>query len=155
MKLQRVEKPWGYEVIFAHTEWYAGKILCIRSRRRLSLQHHCAKDETLFLLDGEVELELEVGGGQSLSRRMGSDQSYRVRPGQIHRLAALTDARVLEVSTPELDDVVRWEDDYGRDPVRPDQQEWQGRFAHRQEPQVCVRGCMRRVDQEPKEAPSG
>ena len=114
MKVRCVDKPWGYELIVAHTEQYAGKILNIRAGHRLSLQHHFAKDETLFLLHGETELEIDIDEREPLRWRMLPDKSYRVRPGQVHRLTALTDARVLEVSTPELDDVVRWEDDYGR-----------------------------------------
>jgi mannose-6-phosphate isomerase len=117
MKVRRVVKPWGCELLLAHTEGYAGKILCIRAGERLSLQHHVVKDETLFVLEGETELELEVDAQPPCCRRMAADESYRVRAGQRHRLRALTDARVLEVSTPELDDVVRWEDDYGRVPL--------------------------------------
>jgi mannose-6-phosphate isomerase len=118
MKVRRVEKPWGYELLLAYTERYAGKILCIRAGQRLSLQHHAAKDETLYLLEGETELELEAAAQRLRPRRMAPDQSYRIRAGRRHRLRALTDARVLEVSTPELDDVIRWEDDYGRDRQR-------------------------------------
>jgi mannose-6-phosphate isomerase len=113
-KVQRFGKPWGYELLLARTERYAGKILCIRGGQRLSLQHHSRKDETLILLEGEVELELEIEPGHRQSELMQRDCSYRVHVGQRHRLAALTNARVLEVSSPELDDVVRWEDDYGR-----------------------------------------
>jgi mannose-6-phosphate isomerase len=98
----------------ARTEQYAGKILFIRAGQRLSLQHHTSKDETLFLLDGHAELELDVGTGEPVRWNMTKNESYRVQPGRKHRLAAMADARVLEISTPELDDVVRWEDDYGR-----------------------------------------
>jgi len=114
MKVERQEKPWGYELLLARTEWYAGKILFIRAGRRLSLQHHDLKDETLFLLEGEAELQTETGRSGTVWQRMLRDESYRVLPGQRHRLAARTDARILEVSSPELEDVVRWEDDYGR-----------------------------------------
>jgi mannose-6-phosphate isomerase-like protein (cupin superfamily) len=114
MNLQRIEKPWGHELVLIHTECYAGKILCIGAGHRLSMQHHERKDETLFLLVGAVDLELEGETGERLSRRMTPDVSYHVPPGRRHRLSARTDARVLEISTPELDDVVRWEDDYGR-----------------------------------------
>jgi mannose-6-phosphate isomerase-like protein (cupin superfamily) len=114
MQLRREEKPWGYELLIACTETYAGKILCIRAGLRLSLQHHAAKDETLFLLGGAAELELEAVPDQLNRTRMVQDRSYRIRPGQKHRLKAITDARVLEISTPELGDVVRWEDDFGR-----------------------------------------
>jgi mannose-6-phosphate isomerase-like protein (cupin superfamily) len=118
MRVRRKEKPWGYELLLAHTERYVGKILCIRAGQRLSLQHHTIKDETLFLLEGETELELEVHARGPVCQRMAKDRSYHVRAGQKHRVAALTDARVLEVSTPEIDDVVRWEDDYGRAQAR-------------------------------------
>lgn len=114
MKVRQAEKPWGCELLLARTELYAGKILCIRAGQRLSLQHHALKDETLFLLEGEAELELEIAGCGSVCQRMAPDCSYHIRPGQRHRLAASTHARILELSTPELDDVVRWEDDYGR-----------------------------------------
>ncbi len=116
MNLQRIEKPWGCELVLAHTTRYAGKILCIRGGHRLSLQHHERKDETLFLLGGAIELELEGETGERLRQWMARDVSYHVPPGRRHRLTARTDARVLEISTPELDDVVRWEDDYGRAP---------------------------------------
>src|SRR3954447_7450664 len=106
-RVQRQEKPWGCELLLAHTERYAGKILCILAGHRLSLQHHTAKDETLFLLEGETELELENETGAEVCQRMATDQSYRVQAGQKHRLVAVTDSRILEVSTPELEDVVR------------------------------------------------
>lgn len=112
--IQRVEKPWGYELLWAHTEQYAGKLLCIGAGSRLSLQHHAVKDETLFLLEGEAELEWVDAEAGAVRQRMVADHSYRVPAGQRHRLRALTPARILEVSTPELEDVVRWEDDYGR-----------------------------------------
>jgi mannose-6-phosphate isomerase-like protein (cupin superfamily) len=119
MKLQRLNKPWGYELLLAHTERYAGKILYIRAGHRLSFQCHTTKDETLVLLEGETELELETETRERFSLQMDPEQSYRVRAGQWHRLTGLTDARVLEVSTPELDDIVRLEDDYGRATVLP------------------------------------
>jgi mannose-6-phosphate isomerase len=114
MKVRREEKPWGYELLLARTDKYAGKILCIRAGHRLSLHHHSVKDETLFLLEGDSELELDIGAAEPIRQRMAAGESYRVRPGQRHRLRAVTDARILEVSTPDLDDVVRWEDDYAR-----------------------------------------
>jgi mannose-6-phosphate isomerase len=123
MRVSRVEKPWGYELLLAHTERYAGKIICIRAGERLSLQHHTVKDETLFLLEGDVDLELQADAEHPVRRRMRSDESYHVHAGRKHRLAALSEARVLEFSTPELDDVVRWEDDYGRAPARGGRQQ--------------------------------
>jgi mannose-6-phosphate isomerase len=118
MKLECAEKPWGCELLLARTECYAGKILCIRAGQRLSLQHHTVKDETLFLLEGEAELQLEMDPRALFCCPMAADRSYRILAGQRHRLVALSDARVLEISTPELEDVVRWEDDYGRAPVQ-------------------------------------
>jgi mannose-6-phosphate isomerase len=114
MKVKRTDKPWGYELLLARTEQYAGKILCIRAGHRLSLQHHALKDETLFVLDGETQLELQVEEHAFVTIRMARDRSYHIPPGQRHRLTAIAEARVLEVSSPELDDVVRWDDDYGR-----------------------------------------
>jgi mannose-6-phosphate isomerase len=114
MVIQREEKPWGYELLLARTERYAGKILSIRAGERLSLQHHRRKDETLFLLEGSCLLELALSPRGTLRQPMASDESYRISPGRKHRLSAITDTRILEVSTPELDDVVRWADDYGR-----------------------------------------
>jgi mannose-6-phosphate isomerase len=110
----REEKPWGYELLLARTERYAGKILFVRAGQRLSLQHHSIKDETLVLLEGEAELQLDVDGTGLVCFPLYRDQAYRVRSGQRHRLIASEDARVLEISTPEIDDVVRWDDDYGR-----------------------------------------
>jgi mannose-6-phosphate isomerase-like protein (cupin superfamily) len=113
MIVQTVPKPWGCELLLAHTARYAGKLLFVRAGHRLSLQHHIDKDETLYLLSGEAELEVEVGG-EMLSLRMTRDRSYRIPAGHGHRLSAVSDTRVIEISTPELEDVVRWEDDYGR-----------------------------------------
>jgi mannose-6-phosphate isomerase len=113
-KVRRIEKPWGYELLLARTKRYAGKILCVHAGHCLSLQHHTTKDETLYLLEGEAELALEADSRGLCPHRMAPDRSYRIRAGQRHRLAGLTDARILEVSTPELEDVVRWEDNYGR-----------------------------------------
>jgi mannose-6-phosphate isomerase-like protein (cupin superfamily) len=114
MTVHRIEKPWGCELLTAHTECYAGKILRVRAGYRLSLQHHRWKDETLYPLDGIVELERQTGECGLVPLPMTQEESYRIRPGERHRLIARTTARVLEVSTPELDDLVRWEGDYGR-----------------------------------------
>jgi mannose-6-phosphate isomerase len=112
--VRRVEKPWGHEEIWAETERYLGKILFIRSGHRLSLQHHEVKDETLRVLCGRMRLEIDDDAGVLGSRTMGPGEVVRIRPGRRHRMAALEDCEVLEVSTPEQDDVVRHEDDYGR-----------------------------------------
>jgi mannose-6-phosphate isomerase-like protein (cupin superfamily) len=111
---RRVDKPWGYELIWAHTDRYVGKILHVAAGHALSLQYHRSKDETMYLLSGT--LELEVGDDeqalQTLTLQPG--ESIHVAPGRRHRLTARTDCDVLEVSTPELDDVVRLADRYGR-----------------------------------------
>lgn len=114
MTVRRIEKPWGYEMLWARTKRYAAKILVIGAGHRLSLQHHRSKDETLLLLEGEAVLELEEGPLGLCPHGMERDRSYRIYPGQRHRVTAITDVRLLEVSTPRLWDVVRWEDDYGR-----------------------------------------
>jgi mannose-6-phosphate isomerase-like protein (cupin superfamily) len=112
--VRRVPKPWGSEEIFAHTERYVGKILSINAGESLSLQFHRHKDETLRVLEGVVDLLI----GDSLERlaghRLEPGAVFHVPPGTLHRMTAVTDCRLLEVSTPELDDVVRLEDRYGR-----------------------------------------
>jgi mannose-6-phosphate isomerase-like protein (cupin superfamily) len=111
---ERVEKPWGYELIWARTDRYVGKILHIEAGHALSLQYHERKDETLCLLSGT--LALDVGDDeqalQTITLQPG--ESIRMWPGRRHRLTARTTCDVLEVSTPELDDVVRLSDRYGR-----------------------------------------
>jgi mannose-6-phosphate isomerase len=109
-----VQKPWGHEEIWAHTDRYAGKILHIRAGFRLSLQHHRQKDETIRLLRGLLDLELEDEGGTLRTLRLTPGEAMRILPGRRHRMAAVEDCDVIEVSTPELDDVVRHEDDFGR-----------------------------------------
>ena len=111
---RRVEKPWGHEEIWAQTERYVGKILAIRAGHRLSLQHHVQKEETLRMAAGEMWLELENDQGALQKRRMVPGDVVHIAPGRRHRMQAITDCEVIEVSTPELDDVVRHMDDYGR-----------------------------------------
>jgi mannose-6-phosphate isomerase len=111
--VKRVEKPWGYELIYAHTERYAGKILFIRQGERLSLQYHRQKDETIFVLDGRLLLEIEIDGEMTL-RRLEPGDAQHIATGSRHRMIGETDCRVAEVSSPELSDVVRIEDAYGR-----------------------------------------
>lgn len=108
----RIEKPWGYELIFAQTERYVGKIIHIAAGHRLSRQYHALKDETLMVETGELRLEIGPDGGEVI--RMSRRDVYRVRPGVVHRLVGLTDVDVIEVSSAELEDVVRLADDYGR-----------------------------------------
>jgi mannose-6-phosphate isomerase len=111
---RRVDKPWGHELIWAHTDRYVAKVLFIARGHKLSRQYHRVKDETLFIESGE--LELEVGQGAEVrTLRMKPGDTFHVVPGTIHRMVAVEDVRVFEVSTPELDDVVRLEDDYGRE----------------------------------------
>jgi mannose-6-phosphate isomerase len=107
-------KPWGYEVLWAYTDRYAGKILHINRGQRLSLQYHNWKDETLYLLQGHMRLELEDERGAIVQHEVRPGQSFRVPAGRRHRIHALDECRVLEASTPELDDVVRLQDEYGR-----------------------------------------
>jgi len=104
-----IEKPWGHELVWAKTDRYAGKILHVKAGHRLSLQKHEHKDETLCVLAGEIDVEIN---GEFVQLR--ALESLRIRPGDVHRIIARTDSDVLEVSTPELDDVVRLSDDYGR-----------------------------------------
>lgn len=111
--LKKINKPWGYELIWAKTEQYVGKILFIKSGEQLSLQYHNKKDETIYILDGRLDLEIKKNGRRILNRMRKGD-SYHIKPGVIHRMKAINDCYVCEVSTPELDDVVRLEDKYGR-----------------------------------------
>jgi mannose-6-phosphate isomerase-like protein (cupin superfamily) len=112
--IRRVEKPWGYEEIFAHTSRYVAKFLIIFKGRRLSLQYHEKKDESLFLLSGRMHLLL--GKKEPLEERiLEPGDCFFVPAGMLHRFTAIEDCRLVEVSTPELGDVVRVEDDYGRE----------------------------------------
>ena len=112
--MRRVDKPWGHELIWAHTSRYVGKLLHVKAGERLSRQYHRVKEETLFLQSGEMVLEL--GPADALERRtLKPGESFHLVPGTIHRMIAVTDVDLFEVSTPELDDVVRLEDSYGRE----------------------------------------
>jgi len=109
----RVDKPWGYELIWAHTDRYVGKILHVNQGHALSLQYHRIKDETIHLLSGR--LELQTGAGDALETKvLEPGESFHITVGLRHRMIARVDCDVLEASTPELDDVVRLEDRYGR-----------------------------------------
>ncbi len=110
----RVEKPWGYEIIFAHTDLYVGKLLFVRAGEQLSLQFHKEKDETIYVHEGKIELEIGEPGGPLDTEVVGTGRAFHVKPGTVHRWRALEDSVVLEASTPQLDDVVRIEDRYGR-----------------------------------------
>lgn len=109
----RVEKPWGYELVWAHTDRYVGKILHIEPGHLLSLQYHERKDETIYVLTGEIIFRVRVDG-ELEEIRMTAGASYHVGPGTVHQMEAVTPADLLEASTPELDDVIRLEDRYGR-----------------------------------------
>jgi len=111
---RRVEKPWGHEDIWAETERYVGKILCITAGKRLSLQFHQKKDESIRVISGRLRLELENEDGQIDVIEMGPGEARRIPTGRKHRFGAIEDCELVEVSTPELDDVVRVQDDYGR-----------------------------------------
>lgn len=105
-----VEKPWGREVIWAKSTKYVGKILFIRAGKRLSKQYHERKEETIRVNSGIMKLT--IGSGYDITMKCGD--VYHIKPGVIHRMTAITDCELTEVSTPELEDVVRIEDDFGR-----------------------------------------
>jgi len=112
--MRRIDKPWGHEVIWAETGRYVGKLLHIKAGERLSRQYHRVKEETLLMQAGEMTLEVGPAGAVDARRMRGGD-TFHVAPGTIHRMIAITDVDLVEVSTPELDDVVRLEDVYGRE----------------------------------------
>jgi mannose-6-phosphate isomerase-like protein (cupin superfamily) len=109
----RVEKPWGYELIWAKTTRYVGKVIHVRAGHALSLQYHNRKEETLLLWRGRLQFELREND-QAKCWEMAPGDRVHVTPGAVHRMTAIEDCDVFEVSTPELDDVVRLEDRYGR-----------------------------------------
>jgi mannose-6-phosphate isomerase len=112
----RVAKPWGHETIWARSERYVGKILHINAGHELSVQYHNMKDETVYLLSGEIVYRVQHDGEDTLDDvQLGIGESFRITPGTIHQMVALTDCDVLEVSTPEVDDIVRLSDKYGRE----------------------------------------
>src|SRR4051812_32749704 len=109
----RVEKPWGYELVWARTDRYVGKILHIEPGQVLSLQYHHKKDETIHVLRGEIILRVQVDG-KLTERRMREGESFHIVPPTVHQMEAVTPTDLLEASTPEVDDVVRLQDRYGR-----------------------------------------
>jgi mannose-6-phosphate isomerase len=112
---QKVEKPWGHELIFVVTDRYAGKLIFVKAGESLSLQFHKVKDEAWYILEGRAQLEVGAPGERVLaSEVVGRGASFRFQPGTVHRVQALEDTTIVEVSTPELDDIVRLEDRYGR-----------------------------------------
>ena len=114
--VRHVAKPWGHETIWAHTDRYVGKILHVNAGQALSVQYHERKDETVYLLQGEMKYWVQLPDDTELrDQRLTTGQSFRITPGTVHYMEAVTDCDVLEASTPELDDVVRIRDRYGRE----------------------------------------
>jgi mannose-6-phosphate isomerase len=113
---KRVDKPWGYEIWWARTERYVGKILHVNKGESLSLQYHNVKDETIMIQSGLLLFQTRPAGDEGELRgvEMKPGDVFHITPGTLHRMTALEDCDILEVSTPELDDVVRLEDRYGR-----------------------------------------
>jgi mannose-6-phosphate isomerase len=109
----RVDKPWGYELHWARTDRYVGKIIHVNKGHALSLQYHNVKDETIFLWSGKLLFEIEING-KLTGREMAPGEAVHITPKTVHRMTALEDSDILEASTPELQDVVRLEDRYGR-----------------------------------------
>ncbi len=115
-KVKKVEKPWGHELIWALTDRYCGKVLFVKAGAALSLQFHKEKDESWLVQSGKAKLELGDAGQALLSEEViVAGAAFRYRPGTVHRVTAIEDTTILEVSTPHLDDVVRLEDQYGRE----------------------------------------
>ena len=112
--MTRVDKPWGHELIWAKTDRYVGKILHIKAGEALSLQYHRVKDETIMVLTGKLRFEHFAEGESPKATELAPREPFHVTPGMRHRMIAIEDTDVLEVSTTELDDVVRLEDRYGR-----------------------------------------
>jgi len=115
-EVTKVEKPWGHELIWALTSVYCGKVLFVKAGHSLSLQFHREKDESWLVQAGRARLELgEVGGTVLKEEVVGAGAAFHYAPGTVHRVTALEDTTILEVSTPQLHDVVRLEDAYGRE----------------------------------------
>jgi mannose-6-phosphate isomerase-like protein (cupin superfamily) len=114
--VRRVEKPWGHELIWAVTDIYVGKVLFVKAGHSLSLQFHRQKDESWFVQTGRAKLELGEAGKSVLKEEViAAGAAFHYPPGTVHRVTAIEDTTILEVSTPHLDDVVRLEDAYGRE----------------------------------------
>jgi len=112
---RRVDKPWGHELIWAQTDRYVGKILVIETGQRLSYQMHEVKDEWIHVVSGRLLLTLEDDDGQDQDRELGAGDGAHIQTGRRHRFSAIERCELLEVSTPELDDVIRLADDFGRE----------------------------------------
>jgi mannose-6-phosphate isomerase-like protein (cupin superfamily) len=111
----RVDKPWGYELRWAVTDRYLGKLIHIEGGQALSLQYHVQKDESIYVLSGLLDLVLESVDGTLETHRLSPGMSARVRPGRRHRFIAVNETDLFEASSPEIDDIVRLEDRYGRE----------------------------------------
>ena len=115
VETRRIEKPWGHELIWAVTDLYVGKVLFVAAGHSLSLQFHREKDEAWYVQSGRAKVELgEAGEAVLVEEIVTAGAAFRFEPGTVHRVTALEDTTILEVSTPHLDDVVRLEDSYGR-----------------------------------------
>ncbi len=112
--ITHVPKPWGHETIWAKTDAYVGKILHIKAGEALSVQYHTVKDETVYLMSGQLKYRIWEGD-EPVDVKLEIGDAFRVTPGTVHQMEAVTDCDILEVSTPHLDDVVRLEDRYGRE----------------------------------------
>jgi len=119
VNVTHVPKPWGYEIIWAHTDAYLGKLLHINAGEALSVQYHEHKDETIHLLSGEMIYWVKLpASGELQDMKLKPGESFRIAPGTVHYMEAVTDCEVLEASTPHTDDVVRLKDRYGREGTR-------------------------------------
>lgn len=114
--IQRVEKPWGYELIWAKTKDYVGKVLHINKGHKLSLQYHQVKEETIIVASGKMMFVFENEKGEMTEILLNAGDAHHIPTGRKHRMIAVEDCDIYEVSTPHLDDVVRLEDGYGRAP---------------------------------------
>lgn len=112
--VETIKKPWGHELWFAHTDKYAGKIVFFNKGHKSSLQYHKLKHETIYLDTGLMNLTLESENHTLSTRKFRAGESVVISPGKKHRVEALENSRIIEVSTPELDDVIRVDDSYGR-----------------------------------------
>ncbi len=110
-----VPKPWGWEKIWAHTDRYVGKILHINAGHALSVQYHERKDETVYLLAGQLKYWVRDANGEMRDMNLAVGEAFRITPGTVHYMEAVSDCDILETSTPDLDDVVRLKDRYGRE----------------------------------------
>ena len=112
---RKVEKPWGWELVWAEAEDYVGKLLFVRAGESLSLQYHEVKDESWLVQEGRATLELGDVAGDLVSFEIAAGDAFRFRPRTVHRVTAVEDTLIIEVSTPQLTDVVRLDDRYGRE----------------------------------------